>query len=421
MQFGPLLPLLMECKKKIVVCQGGGDSLKTTSILQNLSLKHTQEPRIKTTVTGRDLPKIKGGPLETWNRYAKPDVVPYMHKWNESSLTAYFKNYGAMEFKAFEDEDDATGSERDYLFCNEIPMMPYMMFWQLQRKTNRQVFVDYNPTSRFWIHERVLPFNEDGTPNPNQEPEFKDQVALFITDHRHNPFLTEARHRSYELIKDPELFKVYARGKTGKTRGLIYGHMKKMSSWEETTVDGVLYINGVKVDRVCWGIDYGYTNDPTAIVKIMICGRVRYIRECAYTPGLSAEQIEAVFIAYGWTDEELIHCDIDNRVEAGATDMTNQLRMKGLPAYPAVKAVAPGIAKVREMECYYYSDSKCSADPAISNYEKEVTSYRFMEGDDVITGKVIMLNRPEDTGWDHLMAATRYGIYSDTFRYPDEA
>ncbi len=407
MQFGPLLPKILECKKRIIVLQGGGDSLKTTSILQAIAVKHTQEKRVKSTITSVDLPKIRGGPLETFKRYAYEDVAPYVAKYNESSLTYYYRNGGVQEFKAFEDDEDAKGSEREYLFVNECNAIPYMLFWQLQRKTKKQIFLDYNPTARFWVHDKILP-------GPSQEPEYRDQVQAFFSDHRHNPFLSKAEHDRYENIRDKDLFNVYARGKTGKVRGLIFGHFQKLLKWEEELIDGKRYINGDLIDRILWGGDYGFTNDPTAFVKICVSGRKRYLKECCYTPGLSDDQICDTLVASGWEDEQVIYSE----TATGGTDMINRLRQKGLPVYPAIKAVAPGISKVREYDCYYYSDFPSEHDPSMSNFEKEVTTYKFLEGDDLITGASVMLNVPVD-GWDHLCDASRYGIYTDTFRYPE--
>jgi len=277
---------------------------------------------------------------------------------------------------------------------NEVNGFPFMMFWQLQRKTRVQTIVDYNPTSRFWVHDKVIP-------GDSQDEQYKGYVQFYRTWHQHNPFLTAREHERYEKISDKDMFAVYSRGMTGNVRGLIFGHFKKMPKWIEV----------LPTDRIIWGIDYGYTNDPTAIVMIIIRGDVYFVKECAYKPGMSDEEIWEVLYANGFTEDHMLYSEAD-------PDMINQLRMRGLPVYPAIKgpgSVKAGIAKVREKEVWYFSNSKCEIDPSMSNFEKELTTYRFLEGDDMITGKLIMLNKPDDVGWDHLCDATRYAIYTDTF------
>lgn len=399
MKIAPLFKKIWPCQAPIIICQGGGDSAKTVSNLQKLALQSTQIHGAITTITGVDLPNLKGGVLRTFQRYVQNDVAHYISKYNESSTTYYFKNKSLIEFKSFENEQDARGSERDFLYVNEMNGIPYSMFWQLWRKTRRQTLGDYNPTSRFYAHDLVLP-------GPNQDKQFRNRVQLFITDHRHNPFLTEEEHQRYEDISDPDMFAVYSRGKTGKIKGLIFGHFKRMDQWitEDTSKD-----------RIFWGIDYGYTNDPTAIVKIVAHGqRTRYVKECCYEPGLSDQRIIEIFHANGFRDGQEIYSEAD-------PDMINALRLKGLPVVPAIKgpgSIKAGIAKVRQYEVFYYSDFKSKINPEMTNFDKEIATYKFLEDEDVVTGKLVMINKPIDA-WNHLCDATRYGIYTDSFRFPE--
>ena len=383
---GPLFKKLLECTKRIVVCQGGGDAGKTVAILQVLVIKAIQEHGVVITVDGEDIPNIRAGALRTFQRYviADPVLATYVTNFNKSDRTYTFKGGAVIEFKSFGDEQDARGAERDYLYINEANSRTYAYFWQLQRKTKKQVFLDYNPTSFFWCHEKLLTLT-------TIEKQFEGKVQLYITDHRHNPFLTQEEHDNYENIGDPELFQVYSRGKTGKVKGLIFGHFKKMDLWP------------ADVDRIIWGIDYGYTNDPTALVKIGIKKRLRICKECCYEPGISAERLNEILILNGWKDDQEIYSEAD-------PNMINQLRVLGLPVYPAIKgpgSLIASISKVKEFECFYTGES--------SNFEKEVFAWKWMMAEDVLTGKQVMTNVPID-GNDHCCAATRYGIYTDSFR-----
>lgn len=386
MTTGPLFQKLLNCLKRIIVCQGGGDAGKTVAILQVLVIKAIQEAGAIITVDGEDIPNVKAGALRTFQRYviSDPEISRYVSSYNKTDRVYTFKNGSVIEFKSFGDEQDARGSERDYLYINEANSRTYNYFWQLQRKTRKQVFIDYNPTSYFWCHEKLL------TP-ATADTQFAGQVQLYITDHRHNPFLTQQEHDSYENIGDPELFQVYARGKTGKVKGLIFGHFKKIEVFP------------ADIDRIIWGIDYGYTNDPTALVKIGVKQRKRFHKECCYQPGLSADRLLEIFILNGWKQDEDIYSEAD-------PNMINQLRVLGLPVYPAIKgpgSLIASISKVKEFECFYTADSP--------NFEKEVNTWKWMMAEDIVTGKTIMTNVPID-GNDHCCAASRYGIYTDSFR-----
>lgn len=398
MKTGPLFLKIIKCPKKIIILQGGGDSGKTISALQYLAHDSTQRPNTLTTVTAQDIPNIKSGVLRAFQKYVLPDFEPYISDYNKSDRVYTFRNKSIIEFKSFDDEQDARGSERDNLFINEANSITYQMFWQLQRKTRRKIILDYNPTNTFYVHERLLSGNEK---------QFNNKTQLYITDHRHNPFLTEDEHEAYESISDTDLFKVYSRGMTGKIKGLILGHYKKcdatnmpMEKNGTKREDGTIVTNGY--DKIIWGIDYGYTNDPTALMKIICIGRKRYHKEQCYESGLSAATIKQIMITNGYEQGQTIYSEAD-------PNMVNQLRALGLPVHPAIKgpgSIAAGISKLKEYECYYFDSP---------NFEKEILNYKWVVAQDLLTGKEIMTNQPIDA-WNHLCDAARMAIYTDSFR-----
>lgn len=390
MNVNTLFGKLRSCTKPIVVCQGGGDSGKTVSILQNIAVKLSENAKWVATVTGTDLPNLKGGALRTFQEFCMPPVIERLiRNYNKSESIYYFRNGSVLEFKSFENEQDARGSKRQILFINEANGLPYNMFWQLQRKTRIQTFIDYNPTSAFWAHDKLIPGGGSGI----IDMQFYGKVQFYRTDHRHNLFLTEEEHQRYESISDPDLFRVYARGLTGKIKGLIFGHFKKI---DRMPVDESL--------PVIWGLDFGYTSDPTALIKIAKPSFIKRIaKECSYEPGIGADQIQNLLILNGWRDEEMIYCEND----AG---MINQLRLLGLPAVAAIKgpgSVAAGISVVRSHDCYYTEDSE--------NFEKEINTYKFLTAQDIVTGKDVTTNVPIK-GWDHCCDGFRYADYTDHFR-----
>jgi phage terminase large subunit len=385
-----LFSKIYNCDKRIIVLQGGGDSTKTSMALLYLAIDSIEHPKTRTTVTGQDLPNLKSGALRLFKDYYEnaPEIAPFIKQFNKSESTYYFHNGSFIEFKGFEDEQDARGSERDNLFINECNSRPYNLFWQLQRKTRRKIILDYNPTGRFWVHDKLL--------GPEMEKSFKDQVRIFITDHRNNPFLRPEEHEMYENISDPELFKVYSRGLLGKIKGLIFGHFKPVDVMPDDCSE---YI---------WAIDYGYTNDETAIVKIGIKGRQRYVELLAYEPGIQPERICEIIKGSGHKFE-LIYSEHDKA-------MISNLRKLGIPVQHARKgpgSVAAGISKVRSYECFYVANSEYS-----KQFKTELDTWKFMTAQDIQTGKEVITNIPID-GHDHACQASIYGIFTHSFRRLD--
>lgn len=383
MYVGPLFSKLRTCDKKYIVVQGGGDAAKTVTILQHLAVCSVEGPEV-VTVTAQDTPNLRVGALRTFENYvaSDKDIYPFIQSYHKTDRIYTFKNKSIIEFKGFEDEQTARGSERTRLFMNEANSRSYKLFWQLQRKTRKQVLLDYNPSSLFWVHSKVLP-------GPDQDKLFAGRVQRYIVDHRHNPFLTEEEHEAYESISDPDLFRVYSRGLTGKVTGLIFGHFKKVDKLPEDA------------DRIFYSIDYGYTADPTAIVKTVVKGRQRFFQELSYEPGIGAERIKAIIVAAGWQDGQMIYSEAD-------PNMVHQLRALGLPVYPAIKgpgSLAAGISKVREYDCFYVSSP---------NFDLELHNYKWVTAQDLLTGKEIITNTPVDVH-NHICDSLRYGVYTDYF------
>lgn len=386
MKSGPLVALLKNCNKKIIVLQGGTASAKTVSALQYLAAVCITEGPVVCTVVGQDLPNLKKGAIRDFQTYIEKDpaVAPYLLWYNKSEHMYHFTNGSIIEFTSYGDEQDAKNGKRHYLFINECNGIGYGIFWQLQIRTRRKVILDYNPTSAFWVHDKLT--------GSSPEKEFADKVQLYITDHRHNPFLTQEEHDNIENISDPELHKVYARGLTGKVTGLVFGHFKKVA---DPPTD---------FERIIWGLDYGYTHDQTALVKIWCKGIQRWGKECAYAPGIPEPLIKAELIANGWEQNQAIYSERD-------PDIINGLRRIGLPVMPAIKgpgSKAAGIAKVRSHDWHVVAPSE--------NFNNELRSYKFLEAEDLYTGKKIMINETVD-GNDHCCDAARMADYTDSFRY----
>lgn len=263
--------ILYEANKNatedVIVNQGGSSSGKTYSILQVLFDKAIEESNV-ITVVGQDIPNLKAGALrDALDIYtSSPELQSYVLSYNITDRIFKFDNGSIMEFKSFKNAQDAKSGKRDYLFVNELNGIPYPVFFELEIRTKKQTYVDYNPNSEFYVHTDII-----GKPN----------TRLFISDHRHNPFVPQKIREKLEALKfkDEELFKVYARGLTGKIEGLIFRNWQLVDEIPE----------GAK--RVSYGLDFGFTNDPTAFGGLYINNGELYADELVYEHGLTNPDI----------------------------------------------------------------------------------------------------------------------------------
>ena len=275
-----------ETEERTVVNQGGTSSGKTYSIMQLLFEMAMNEPDLVVTIVGQDIPNLKKGAY----RDAKTilNQSPILQVWfpyiNESERVIRCINGSVLEFTSFKDEQDAKSGKRDVLFINECDGIAYGIYWQLDMRTRRKVFLDYNPSARFWVHDNVI-----GRKN----------VKLIISDHRCNPFLSKEEHEKIEKIEDYELWKVYARGKTGKLKGLIFPEFRIVDRMPE-----VLECKGN-----WYGLDFGYTNDPTALENMRLAHGELWVDELLFEAGYDNPMIARVMKTNGIMRRDVVIAD----------------------------------------------------------------------------------------------------------------
>ena len=368
----PIYYATLECNTRGIVHQGGQWSGKTVNILAVLATRASREKNRVITITSESLPHLKRGALRDFETYISPYFKPFITNHNKTDNTFTFNTGSIIEFKTFENAQSASGAKRHYLYINEANSFNSLLFFQLNSRTDIQTIIDYNPAAQFWAHEQLI-----GTAG----------WTTFYSDHRHNPFLSDERHREIENIKDPELWRVYARGITGNVQGLIFPDWIKMTDAEFWSV--------VKETPFIVGCDFGYTNDPTAIVQVWrVAGNV-YINELAYESGIPPKHINQIVRTAGVDGNIPMYCDHD-------PEMITQLQYHGLLAYPARKgagSINAGIEKVKEFKVFYSESS--------INLDIEKRKYMWMT--DPLTGKPT--NKPIDQ-FNHSLDASRMAIYS---------
>lgn len=351
----------------IIVNQGGSSSGKTYSILQVLFSKALQE-RYVITVVGESIPNLKAGALRDALDIinSSPILKSFITDYNKSERILTFMNGSVMEFKSYLTPQDAKSGKRDYLFINEAQGISYAIFNELYMRTKIQCFVDYNPNEEFWVHENLI-----GTKG----------VKLFISDHRHNPFVPDKIREKLEALryKDMELFKVYARGMTGKIEGLIFRNFN--------------FVEGVPTQSkfIAHWLDWGYTNDPTSFGTVFLYNGELYLDEKIYQTGLTNSDIIAKL------KELRIHPNDEIVADSAEPKSIADLQRAGYFVMPASKGADSIINSIDILKPYKLNITESSI-----GLKKEVKSYKWKVDN---TGKTI--NTPVDFN-NHSIDGIRY-------------
>lgn len=364
---GPLFRANTDEAARAYVNQGGTSSGKTYTIMQVLIYVALQEAGSITTVVGQDLPNLKVGAIrDAKTILACSEWLGSYFDMHESGHYLQCKNGSIIEFKSYEDEQDAKNGKRDYLFVNEANGIPYEIYWQLAIRTRKKIWIDYNPSERFWVHNEV---------------KGREGVKMIISDHRGNPFLTKEEHERIEGIEDKELWKVYARGLTGKLSGVIFPNFR--------IVDKLPERDSWKVQG--YGLDFGFTNDPTALVHCIIAHGELWTDLEIYETGLTNPMIVERAKEAGLTKGDQIIAD------SAEPKSIAELRNAGLWVIPTVKGGDSITVGIDILHRYKWNVTRRSI-----GMIEELQSYKWKRDRD---GK--KTNTPIDK-FNHAIDATRY-------------
>lgn len=288
-------------------------------------------------------------------------------EWNKSAHTYQFENGSFIEFFGAENHEKVLGARRDVLFVNEANNIDFETYNQLQIRTNKIIYLDYNPTHEFWVHTEVEPDPDAG------------KVILTYKD---NEALEPAIRREIEKAKEKaktskyweNWYRVYGLGQVGSLEGVIF------QNWD--TIDRI----PEEAKLVGIGLDFGYTNDPTAAVEIYSWNNKRILNQTIYQKGLLNNEIAKLLPkrVQVWADSSEPK-SIDEIYKHGIT-------IKG--ATKGADSIKYGIDIMQQQD---YLVTKQSTDLI-----KELRNYTW---DQDKTGKT--LNKPVDI-YNHAIDAIRY-------------
>jgi phage terminase large subunit len=366
-----------QSNKRIVINRGGTRAGKTYALMQIFAVwlltGYIRQDQFigngVASVVRKTLPSLKATAQKDFEEII--DGLGVRHLIKENKTDRYYQitdKHGTrtLEFFSVDDQQKVRGRKRQILFCNEANELNYDTdFFQLNIRTTDLIFIDFNPSDPYiWIKERL----ED-----ERAIEMGD-VQTIISTYKDNPFLPESLIREIEAIKDETYRKVYVHGEYGVVKGTIFPDVTIVSEMPK------------HLKKKAIGLDFGFTNDPTAAILCGIHEGALYLDELIYDYAMTNQDIA----------KELKQFKCEVICDSAEPKSIEELKRTGLRAKAAKKgadSIRAGIGILKQYELRITSRS--------TNLLREQKQYKYKEKD----GK--SLNEPIDS-FNHAWDAIRY-------------
>lgn len=358
-------------KKRIRVIQGGtsaGKTIATLLILINRAQVKFETPEI-TSVVQETIPALKRGALRDFKKIMQTHGYWRDKEWNSTDSIYTFATGNQIEFFSADNGDKLRGARRDWLFMNEANNMEFGAFEQLEVRTLKGIYLDYNPTNEFWALTELVGKRDD--------------VDFIILTYLDNDSLDPRIIASIEQRKNRKgWWQVFGLGQLGEVEGKIY------KEW-------IILDDMPKEARFLrYGLDFGYTNDPSSLVAIYKYNGGFLIDEVFYKKSMPNREIAESIKAHG--ENGLVLAD---SAEPKSIDEIGTYGINIIGAMKGPGSVSAGIQFIQDQTIFLTRRS--------ANVLHEYRNYLWETDRD---GKI--LNVPEHT-YSHSMDAVRYGIAYD--------
>lgn len=356
---------------RYIVNEGGTRSGKTWQTLAAIyAMAATDKRPTLTSIVSETMPHLKRGAIRDFQTMLGDAFRE--DAWNKSDSIYTLPNGSRIEFFSADQPGKVHGPARDRLFINEAVNIPYEVARQLAVRTRGRILIDYNPTHAFWVHERIVP---------------RDDCRLIHSTYKDNPFLTPAQVAEIESNRSDEMWwRVYGEGLVGRLQGAVLDFGQ---------VDAMPDAAGL---REVIGLDWGFTNDPTAIVRLLIDTRDKTIyaeQLCYERRMLNAAIVERLAGCGVQRYSTPVYCDC---AEPKSIEELCRAGYNALPGYKATR-VAEQLQWLRGWRLLVTKDSL-----DLISEGRNYTWAKDKDGHD--------LNEPIDK-FNHAIDALRYAAFTD--------
>lgn len=251
---------ILAMTRPIKIIQGSTFAGKTHGIIPVLIDQAALKPALKITVVCETYPGVREVADDIFKSIMHETNRWVEERWRANPMEYTFANGSRIQFRAFDSLGKAKASgKRDILFINEANHLKYEVADALIVRSS-EVYIDYNPNAEFWVHTELLgQSNAELLKLTFRDNEACPQSALEMLRMRK----AKAYYDPEDDIKDPDNIKseswanwwtVYGEGELGILVGQIF--------------DDLEHVNHFPPGRAVYGIDWGYTHDPTVCVKL---------------------------------------------------------------------------------------------------------------------------------------------------------
>ena len=218
---------------------------------------------------------MRRGALKDFLKIMKWTNRYYDERFNKTLLRYEFANGSVIEFFSADDSSKLRGARRDILYINECNNVNFEAYNELAIRTKHEVYLDFNPANEFWVHKEL----KDEPDSDFLILTYKDNEALdkSIVDQ-----IEKNRDKAATSTYWANWWRVYGLGEIGMLEGVIFSNWKPID------------VIPTEAKLIGIGLDFGYTNDPTAIIEIYNYNNTRIINELKYQTGLLNSDIAKI-------------------------------------------------------------------------------------------------------------------------------
>ena len=266
---------IYSLEKRVKIIQGGTSAGKTFGILPVLIDKCAREKGLEVSVVAETIPHLRRGALKDFLKIMRWTGRYVEDRFNATLLRYEFANGSTMEFFSADNASKLRGARRDVLYINECNNVTFDAYLELSIRTKKEIYLDFNPANEFWVHTEL-----------KDEPD----ADFIILTYKDNEALDESIVRQIEKNRDKAAtsnywanwWRVYGLGEVGMLEGVIFDNWKEIDKLpDDARLVGI-------------GLDFGYTNDPTAAIEVYNWNGKRIVNEIVYRTGMLNSDIAKI-------------------------------------------------------------------------------------------------------------------------------